>query len=318
MKLRQSVGVALILGCCLACAASEGGEVPSESCTRSAEPAQDASSVVQVPDYAADPGDGGAVDPQAAAIEKAWKDYQASIFDSLSHSADPRDWALATLVHVGSTDPATLREDSALIARAAARSPGDALVQWIAVQTTKKSAPATWANALAALQRLEPDNAAAWNEDLMLAAEAKDADAVDAALARMAAGARFDIHWVDAMKALSEAYNRLPPPADYIRLISNGNPGFSEQGFAGVIAAAATAAMSIPALQHVVNVCRAGSSARSDARAAACAAVGRLMASRGDTLIINRIGYAVMRVSRTFTEEDACSRDLMTGSMANS
>lgn len=304
MTLRQSVAAALLLSCCLAYAASNGGEGSSESRSRRAEPARDSSPLVQVQDDAADSDGAGVVDPRDEAAEKAWKNYQGSVFDSLSHSVDPRDWALATLVHVSGTNPAELHQDDELIARSAAQSPSDALAQWIAVQTGRKSAPTTRANALRALHRLEPDNAAVWNEDLIRAAEGRDPDAMDAALARMAAATRFDIHWTDAIKALIGVYDRLPPPADYVRLMSNSDPEFSEKDFAGIIAAATTAAMAIPALQHVINACRAGSSPAHDARADDCGAVGRLMVSRGDTLIINRIGYAVMRASRTFTEED--------------
>jgi hypothetical protein len=36
-----------------------------------------------------------APDPQAEIAQRAWKDYQAQIFDGLRHSPQPRDWALA-------------------------------------------------------------------------------------------------------------------------------------------------------------------------------------------------------------------------------
>jgi hypothetical protein len=275
--------------CVTCCTAGAVDSNPGGSCTRRA--VRDQSAVADVPDYAADSGNDPVLDPDVAAAEKLWRAYQASIFQELSASPDPHDWALATLVHVDFEYETDTSERNSLITRAAAALPDDALVQWIALQAGQdKTASPTADAALRALQKLEPDNAAVWNQELVRAMKSKSVAAQDAALVRTATSTKFDTHLAESLKRLLDTYHRHPVPDEYVHLVSRSNPGLAGQDMANFAAAMTTYAMSLPAFQHLVNACRLNPATGENAsRASDCAAIGRSMATRGDTLIANRI-----------------------------
>src|SRR6185312_9135338 len=108
-------------------------------------------------------------DADTEAAEALWRAYQVSVFNALRDSSDPHDWALATLIHVEFVKESDDPERAALIKRAVTALPDDAMIQWIALNA-KNTADA----ALQKLQRLEPDNAAVWNEALVRATKSKD------------------------------------------------------------------------------------------------------------------------------------------------
>jgi hypothetical protein len=282
---------------------------PDGSCAHAIEEPQ--TSVVDMPDYAADVDENPAQDADAEAAEALWHAYQASIFDKLSASSDPHDWALATLVHVDFAREVDFTGSyaegrAALMKRAVSALPDDAMIQWIALEQGQgKNAKMMADAALQKLQSLEPDNAAVWNEVLVRATISKDIAGQDAALARMAMSSRFDVHFADSMKRLTDAYRRNPVPDEYIRLASKSDSGIADQDMAAIAAAMTAYAMTLPAFQHVVNACRLNpTTGEHAARAGYCATIGRTMAFHADTLIANRIGFAVLRVSRTFTPDD--------------
>jgi hypothetical protein len=262
-------------------------------CNKPAETA--APSAVQVPNYAAaseasDADDIAALEHDSALLT-AGRAYQDSVSDTLSRSPDPRDWAMAVVVAGAQS------KRNELLARAASAAPNDVLVQWFAI-----SQPATHDTALASLHRLEPDNAAVWLEDLIAATKRSDDAGIDLALAKMSAAPRFDSHLGDQLKALSAVYSRHPVPDEYFALLPKEEQaqGKDVQAFSHAMSAA-----QLPALQHLVNACRIDlASGRNSRRAADCAAVGRLMVARGDTLLANRIGAALLRASHTFTDQD--------------
>jgi hypothetical protein len=306
---RQFFGQMFFAG--LIAAISAGGvaaDIPAAdaggSCTHETPEPQTA--VVDVPDYGADADNAAAKDADIEAAEALWHASQASIFNSLRASSDPHDWALATLVHVEFAKESDDPERAALIKRAVAALPDDAMIQWIALeQGQDKNARITADAALQKLQGLEPDNAAVWNESLVRATKSKDIAGEDAALARMAMSSRFDIHFADSMRRLTDAYRRNPVPDEYIRLASKSNSEIADQDMAAVAAAMTAYAIALPAFQHVINACRLNPMTGEHAgRADNCATIGRTMAFHADTLIANRIGLAVLRVSRTFTEDD--------------
>jgi hypothetical protein len=280
-------------------AADAGG-----SCTH--ETSQPQTSVVDLPDYAADSDSSPIQDADTEAAEALWRDYQVSVFNALRTSSDPLDWALATLVHVEFAEQPDDPERAALMKRALSALPDDAMIQWIALaQGQGASAKITADAALRTLQNLEPDNAAVWNEVLVRATKNEDVAAEDAALARMAMSSRFDSHLTASMKRLANAYRRNPVPDEYIRLLSRASPEIADQDMAVLAAAMTVYAMALPAFQHVVNACRVNPTTGEHAgRADYCARIGRTMAFHADTLIANRIGFAVLRVSRTVTPDD--------------
>ena len=294
----------LFLACTAAVVSASGlaADAPasdaSGSCTHATSEPQTA--VVDMPDYGVETDSSAADDADTEAAEALWRAYQVSVFKALRDSSDPHDWALATLVHVHLAQESADPERAALIKRAAVALPDDAMIQWIALNA-KNTADA----ALQKLQGLEPDNAAVWNEALVRATKSKDIAGQDAALARMAMSSRFDIHFADSMKRLTDAYRRNPVPGEYIRVLSKASSEIADQDMAAVAAAMTAYAIALPPLQHLINTCRLNPTTGEHAgHADYCATIGRTMAFHADTLIANRIGLAVLRVSRTFTEDD--------------
>jgi hypothetical protein len=295
-------GTAAISACCLAAETvdpSAGG-----SCTRPA--AETQTSVVDVPSFDTSSSDDPAADADAQAAQNLWQAYQTSVFQALAASSDPHDWALASLVYADFTKAEDGLQRDALIRRAAAALPDDLMVQWIALTGGRGNfAKSTSDDALRSLQVLEGENAAVWNEVLIRAARVPDSAAVDVALARMATSTRFDTHWTDAMKRLRDVYRQHPVPKDYVRSASKVSPGLSLENAANFATAYTALAMAFPAFQELVKVCRVNqATGENSSRAGDCATVGRLLAAKGDTLVANRIGLAVLRVSRTFTQDD--------------
>ncbi len=237
-----------------------------------------------------------------------WRAYQSAVFNSLSTSSEPRDWALATVANfLGLSNHRT--EYAGLLDRAVAAAPNDALVQWLALMQTNNSAAAqdTHDRALQNLQSIEPDNAAVWMQALMVAQRRRNDAEVDAALARMAASTRFDDHLVDLIKAMRDVYSQHPLPEEYFALEQSEHPELAQEDTRDdasptVAAVAVGAAVALPAYQPLINACRVNGGQA--ARAGACALIGRLMARRGTNLVARSIGYAVLRVSATFNDDD--------------
>jgi len=302
MKLMQSVVAALICAVGLATQVSAGPVEASGSCSAPA-PAGEQTAIVSTPDYLAGNDEGEAPNPQAEAAEKAWLNYQASVLDALRHSPAPRDWALATVAGLAfdKQDGATGNERDALLERAMAAAPDDALVQWIAVMRLQPTAVES-AAPLRRLQLLEPDNAAVWLETLIPAQKRNDAAVVDRALNRMASSSRFDGHFTDLSRALLDAYQRTPPAAT---VAAQDDPFRSASVAPYAYAAAITSATALPAFQDLLNACRVDPlTGANTQRSIDCAAAGRLMAARSDTLIASRIGLTMLRLSRTFSDDD--------------
>ena len=302
MKLMQSVAATLI---CAVGLATQAGAEPADTNGSCSGPkaADEQTAIVTTPDYLAGNDESEAPDPQAEAAEKAWVDYQASVLDALRHSPAPRDWALATVAGLtfDKQSAAADIERDALLKRAMAAAPDDALVQWIAVMRLHPAAVESAAS-LRRLQLLEPGNAAVWLQTLIRAQKHNDAAGVDQALNRMASGSRFDGHFIDLSRALLDAYQRTPPAAT---VAAQDDPFRSARAAPYVYAASITTATALPAFQDLLNACRVDPRTGTNAqRSIDCAAAGRLMAARGDTLIANHIGLSMLRVSRTFSDDD--------------
>ncbi|MGH8123446.1 MAG: hypothetical protein ACREPT_11825 [Rudaea sp.] len=226
----------------------------------------------------------------------------------MSTSSEPRDWALATVANfLGLSNHRT--EYAGLLDRAVAAAPNDALVQWLALMQTNNSAAAqdTHDRALQNLQSIEPDNAAVWMQALMFAQRRRNDAEVDAALARMTASTRFDDHVADLIKVMRNVYSQHPLPEEYSALEQSELPELAQEDTRddarGTVAAVSVAAaIALPAYQPLINACTVNGVQA--ARAGACALIGRLMAGRGTDLIARSIGYAVLRVSGTFNDDD--------------
>lgn len=276
-----------------ACAASEAGG----SCHATTPAVKN--SAVDVPNYAAQAND--APDPQAEATQRAWSRYQDSMIAMLKASPDPRDWALASF---GFSMGSPIDDDHASLARAVKAAPDDPLVLWMAISVYKKARDTSNVdNLIDKLQQAEPDNAAVWLESLQRSAINRDRAGVTAALKRMSATSHFDNHLAEMNKLVVAAFERLPIPDDTFEAIpAEARP--SRELMPLIYGTAMANAVALPAFQYVVNACRLDASGRNADRVADCDLVGHLMKSNSDTQIGTSIGFAVLRVSQTFTDDD--------------
>jgi hypothetical protein len=260
-----------------------------------------------VPSYSS--ADEDAPDPRFEAANVAWKRYQDDLVGMLTSSPDPRDWALADFgfAVLDSLQKPELKST----ARAVHAAPDDPLILWMALSGYKKREDAARIDDLIGkLQLAEPDNAAVWFESLQQAGMKHDHAGVSAALKRMSATSRMDNHLADLNHLVVGAYSRKPVP-DEVRGSLPAEIRASTSLIPYIYAGAVTNALVLPAFQFVVNACRVDASGRNADRVADCDAVGHLMTSNSDSLIGTMIGYSVLRVSHTFTDDDVrAGRDL--------
>jgi hypothetical protein len=194
-------------------------------------------------------------DPAALRRRAIEQTYQARLIESLNASANPRDWALAAIMAPSTPGPAHPTERKALLARAAAAAPDDALVQWIAVLQSAAGDDASAQSAyLTNLKRIEPDNAAVWAQELARAMQRQDRVATDAALKQMATSKRADEHLFELLAALVRTYKHYPMSDDYFsaaatQTASASSPLMSREAFPYLMANAITMAAALPAYQ---------------------------------------------------------------------
>ncbi len=281
--------------------ASDAGS--AGSCDKPASNAHD--SVVSTPDYLSESGT--AADPQQTAAQAEWNDYQTAVFEGLSRSPDPRDWALATLTEALRFDAKKSDQSSkdrriARLQHASRAVPDDILVQWIAARAQRDDPNS---EALQVLRRVESDNAAVWLLDLDSAMRRKDQAATDAALQKMSASTRFDLHYADLINSLGQAYQRYPQPANDDSPFREQSNQSSTEVIPFITAMSVAAATALPPFQPVVNACRINQGTGENvSHAGDCAAIGRVMATHSVDFIANRIGNSLLRVSHTFNEDD--------------
>ena len=305
-ELSFACAIAAISACGFAADAPPANE--DGSCLHgTAEPRQ---SAVNVPDYQSDAD--AVSDSDQTVEQRAYRDYRLSVFDSLSASADPRDWALAA--HIGMfpmrVDSGNYADDAArrnLIARAVNAAPDDALVQWLAVlygHDSEDAAPTRLSGTLQTLLRLEPNNAAVWYEALTQAWHSHDEAAVDDVLAHMATSTDYNDHYVDFITLWQRVFARYPMPERLLDAQSNGkHHSATEVQFSSAAAqAAATAMLSLTGLMKVckLNVETGGNWARRGY----CADIGHLMTHQARTAISLAIGFAALRISGSASQED--------------
>ncbi len=194
-------------------------------------------------------------------------------------AAGPRDHALAALFHARAGDVAASGEwQEALAAQ-------DPLALWISATDCPVAACDARA-AVAALVRIESDNAGVGQLELNLAAKANDAPAVRAALRRMAEAQRYDSRWLEMVKGLLQAADRIRVPH---RLLRYGHDAQGRAAARTVLAAGIWMPIAQPAFGPFMEACRAGVAADV---ARDCAAAARVV-SGGGTLIARSLGPRV-------------------------
>jgi hypothetical protein len=226
--------------------------------------------------------------------------YRDGTAKSLEKSNSPRDWALASqLLETDAAIPLLSHERAALLLKAAQAAPNDHLVQWMwanaALSASDCGAPAVCGARAGAIARLEPDNAAAWLPVVDRAWKAKDATAVDGALAHMAAAKRYDAHYGMAAAAWIDVYKRFPPPS--LAALKNLEPSGQPVTQSSLVSIEAADTVNAPD-SALIESCRKSTNANAPApHFATCGHVARLMLGQASTLYGRIIGFNVLRGS---------------------
>lgn len=238
-------------------------------------------------------------EPEDSAAQDAWQAYVRALLDDMRGSADVHAQALALASDkllgswLGTGGPADATKDAPApdaLAALAAANPDDLLVQWVVATSDSDAAGAAIAN----VQRLDADNAAAWG----LSLSAADAD-TPALLQRMAAAKRYDEHLADLLAPWLAAVRKHPIPAENLHasLLPSAAAENLSADTAGKATALTFAMTSSTAASHFGSV-HAACRKRGDADAQrddACVAIGRLMLNSSYTVISALIGSAVLR-----------------------
>lgn len=240
----------------------------------------------------------------------AYESFQARLKEQLRTSADPRDWALSTQLHLFFGSDGKNDDPVTLMRNAASAAPTDVLVQWWAGNVREHSAGTCGLSLprpeiVAALQAMEPDNGAVWMLGLDAAAQAKDEAAVDRLLIQIAAAKRFDTHYLDGLKAWSNVYERFGMPqmeqtdasVDGIPVSTSAQRHFM---------AMSNATMNTPSYSTLTQACKvtAGNEGEQFHRASLCEEAGRHVATVSKTILDQRIGLAVVRAAGREQDQD--------------
>lgn len=235
-------------------------------------------------------------DVAASAAENAWREYLRGLLDDMRGSTDVHAQALAlasdklfaaSLATDGSADAQTTKDAHApdALAALASANPDDLLVQWVAATSGHDAA-------IANVQRLDADNAAAWG----LSLSAADAD-TPALLRRMASAKRYDDHFADLLAPWLTAVRKHPIHVedvhDSLLPSSSAAENFSADA-AGKAAALSLASASSTSASHLAAVLTACKKANEQPHKDACTAIGRLMLNSSRTVVGALIGSTVL------------------------
>ena len=233
----------------------------------------------------------------------------------LGPSTSPRDQALrAALLHfptVSAAPAAQAGEAGAILRRAASAGAADKLVQWMWANASDADAGCTSASPCperdGALARIDPGNAAAWLPVLGRAWADDDAAGTDASLARMAAATGYDDFFVESSGAWVEVFGRFPEISAAQHDIAMASRAIADPDVTAIISGIAiSSAFTIPDLAALTRACNRGKEPLADPmRFERCARIGRMMASRGTSMIAQMIGLAVIRRSGHWSADDA-------------
>ena len=170
------------------------------------------------------------------ALEQA---YEKQLTSDLLASTLPRDWAMAGWMQ-------NYAEGEAMVLRARAAAPTDALILWMTVvRTHANEVPVVQddtsqgvtlqyrelsSSALAELQRAEPGNAILWLMSLRNAVDQDDTPATDAALAHLASSAYYDDHAAELLRAQLELLQHHPLPSEFFDAVARLDPAWRLNG----------------------------------------------------------------------------------------
>jgi hypothetical protein len=186
--------------------------------------------------------------------------------------------AAAALVYIDARDTAIQ-----LSAQAAAGAPDRADLAWLRLRICATTPTCDPQPAERALRNIVPGNSAAWLGALERASKSHDETAIDAALAGMAKGDRFDIYVNPVISHLATAFadakvKPLPDALDFL-----GGTSF----------------ILLPAFRAIGDPCKGEALARNE-RLQACRAIAASL-SRGDSIITR--SYATVLAQRTWPSD---------------
>ncbi|WP_440223876.1 hypothetical protein ACQQ2N_01360 [Dokdonella sp. MW10] len=225
-------------------------------------------------------------------LPQVFKRTRLTLFEGLVADPSPRRQVLvAGFYDHGEAPPSPRPAD--VVARAVAQLPDDAFVQWYAAYHgdygTCFACRQLPTAAVTNLLRLEPDNAVGWIFSVALASARKDAEGIDLALSKLAGATHVDDHAMQAftewhtafLSGLEEELLSIPieeMPADVTAFSS----AMSKVKFRASAAAA-----------PIVAACRQ-TDARATSRRAPCAKAGLLLASKGNSPELRKLGLDVL------------------------
>ncbi|WP_331650799.1 hypothetical protein [Dokdonella sp.] len=241
---------------------------------------------------------------EEASSEQTWAAYSRELLAGMEADGDVRMRALALAAapmramldaaasNKGAEVGAAATDATTALADFAAAHPDDVFVQWVAAGEGDERARRN-------LQRLEPDNAAAWALSIDDAATDRTQT-----LQRMASSTRYALHLKEAGEIWSAAAKKYPPPADLdlgrMTESSDAPPTpLSDDDRAAMIAATfafTSAVQGVGSFSTISKAC----TVKSDT----CTAIGRILADRSDTLIGTRLGFALLRKQGAMSAAD--------------
>jgi hypothetical protein len=169
-----------------------------------------------------------------------------------------------------------------LIGRAGELAPDNASIAWLHLQLCAAAPPCDSRDTAIVLRWVDPDNAAAWLDQLSGARRDKDRVEVDRLLGDMARGTRFDLYYNPIMVLMFDALSG-------VRRELPGGVMASDTAKLTALAGVANAEI-IPAFSPLIDACRessAGSERRED-----CLKLSKIM-QKGDTVIVQMVGFGI-------------------------
>lgn len=209
--------------------------------------------------------------------------FQRDLVSVLALRADARPLLGAALLARALPKQSEALDFHHLIERAAASNDAGPDVQWARLSDCDARADACPnADALSALEKLAPDNAAVWMLAIGQAARNDDRTAAREALARAAAASRYDDYTGRSLQALAYAVAALPPPADV--LARKGPLASKPAGVQAMIVFGLGSAQPLPALQATAAMCTPKAVDDRPDRRAQCLALGKTLEWGGSAL----------------------------------
>lgn len=246
----------------------------------------------------------------------AWQAYVRALIEDMRNSSDVRAQALALTSGeqiVKTFDLPSAAEKKAPAAEAKsdplstliAANANDLILQWIAATSSDQETADAKARAVANVQRLDADNAAAWTISLPSAGTN-----VQPVLQHMAAASRYDEHVGEMLGLWLAAIQKRPIPAAALSLPLGETTSSEAAGKSTALMLAMMNSTSASPFGSLAKACR-GAELDDAQRKDTCAAIGRLMLHSSRSVISAGIGESLLRNADALgADEQAHARQL--------